>query len=237
MTNIQPNYTIAIESDRGRILRAAQWCERHGDMIGGFPFMDDLEGAGGIHLNLLVPEGTTTDAIQAALREGYRKLDVVRHSVTICPAGYFDPQVNKMLDMLAKSPITPGVYQPSANVKIEHHAAVLLDGKPFLLTGWADDKQSVELAHDLAGSADFNILCSLAGVIGGFSAGVVEGGAVEWMQSHAAIVESKAGRVEEGDQKGLLIAILVADVQGLVEVMCMNEQISSMIGKSLNQNR
>ncbi len=83
------NKMKAKNEDKDRILRAIGWCQRFGQALNGFYYDDPLAGADGIHLVIIVPEGTDAEACNEALEQGYHQRDVVSHSVVECPADWF----------------------------------------------------------------------------------------------------------------------------------------------------
>lgn len=76
--------------DHERTVRILRDCARYGTLLKGLPYDDPLAGPGGIELVLLVPEGTDKAALAAAIKEGYRQRDVVRHRTLVCPISWFD---------------------------------------------------------------------------------------------------------------------------------------------------
>lgn len=83
------NKKKATADDKDRILRAISWCEKYGMSLNGFNYDDPLAGADGIHLAIIVPEGTPDEVCAEALEQGYYQNDVVSHSVVECPADWF----------------------------------------------------------------------------------------------------------------------------------------------------
>ena len=57
--------------------------------------------------------------------------------------------------LLAASTLTPGRYSPSAIMRSVKHAAVFVGTRPVILTGRADDIESVGQAARLAESVEF----------------------------------------------------------------------------------
>lgn len=84
------NKRIASQDEHGRIANIIKWCKRHNQAINGFPYGDDLVGSDGIHLELLVPQGTSPEKCTDALVQGYSERDVVTHAVIECPADWFN---------------------------------------------------------------------------------------------------------------------------------------------------
>ena len=114
------------------------------------------------------------------------------------------------LDRLTASTVTPGRYSPSEVVKSVRHAAVLVGSHAVVLTGRADDLESVAQAARLTESAEFRRM--IGEVYGGAEphAGVVDGNRIEWFEGMPALVSKPAGQVEDGAGQGPLVAILTA---------------------------
>ena len=111
--------------------------------------------------------------------------------------------------LLAASTLTPGRYSPTAVMKSVKHAAVLIGERPAILTGRADDLESVGLAARLAASPVFQRMISSIHGAGELRVGAVEGSDVEWLEGMSALVSKPAGQVEEGAGNGPLLAILI----------------------------
>lgn len=83
------NKRVAQKDERKSVFSNIRWCRKHNQLLGGFPFIDDLITSEGIYLQLLVPSGASPADITHALMEGYSKRDVIRHEVIECPTGWF----------------------------------------------------------------------------------------------------------------------------------------------------
>jgi len=79
----------AVPEDKPGFQKTFKWCQKHNHFFGGFPYDDPLAGPDGIHLMLLVPEGTPVEACQRALKAAYASQDVVRHTTTFSPREWF----------------------------------------------------------------------------------------------------------------------------------------------------
>ncbi len=97
--------------DHDHIVRTMRFCAKNGELLKGYPYDDPLAGSAGIELVLLVPEGTSKAACEAAIKEGYRQRDVVRHRTVVCPASWF---------------AEAGIVPPSAHGPIVHRDATQL---------------------------------------------------------------------------------------------------------------
>ena len=113
--------------------------------------------------------------------------------------------------LLAASTLTPGRYSPSAIMKSVKHAAVLVGDLPVILTGRADDVESLGQAARLAESAAFRRMVSGLYGVGEVRVGPVDGSKIAWFDGMPALVSKPAGQVEDGAGLGPLVAILTAE--------------------------
>lgn len=127
------------------------------------------------------------------------------------PAG--DPQVyeSELARLLAASTLTPGRYAPSLAVKAGMHAAVFVNDSPVILTGPISDAESVRQADALSRSRVVQGLLAVAGKHGDVRSGAVNGAAIDWQDTAAAVVSKPAGQVEDGRGTGPLVAIVLDD--------------------------
>lgn len=65
--------------------RTYHWCKKHNQMVNGFAYDDPLVGFGGVHIVLLVPEGSSKEDIEDSLSLIRQERDVVSQSVLYCP--------------------------------------------------------------------------------------------------------------------------------------------------------
>ena len=121
-----------------------------------------------------------------------------------------EEQQSELLARLAASTVTPERYSPSEVMKSVQHAAVLVGSHPVILTGRADDIESVALAARLAESPEFRRM--IREVYGDAEphAGAVDGSRIEWFGGMPSLVSKPAGQVEDGTGQGPLVAILTA---------------------------
>ncbi len=121
-----------------------------------------------------------------------------------------EAQQRELLERLAASTVMPGRYSPSEVMKSVTHAAVLVGSHAVILTGRADDIESVAQAARLAESAEFRRM--IREVYGDAEphAGAVDGNRVEWFEGMSSLVSKPAGQVEDGAGQGPLVAILTA---------------------------
>ena len=121
-----------------------------------------------------------------------------------------DAQQRETLDRLAAATVTPGRYSPSEVMRSVKHAAVLVGSHAVILTGRADNLESVALAARLAESPEFRRM--IREVYGDAEphAGAVDGSRIEWFDGMPSLVSKAAGQVEDGTERGPLVAILTA---------------------------
>lgn len=139
------------------------------------------------------------------------------------------PEQKELLDRLALSTLTPGVYTPSEAVKTNMHVAVFAGEKPLILTGSFDDKSSIEQAHSLAKSPVFKRLVEKSGYTGALHVGDIHGNQIEWGEKLSAVIAKESGKIETGQEKGDLMAIILADDLPLATVMCVDSEIAKAI--------
>jgi hypothetical protein len=77
---------------RKSTIREIAWGRKHHHLFAGLPYTDELRGPNGIHLEIIAPEGTLGEQMEQAIKEGYRTLDVVSHSVMVCPVDWFSAE-------------------------------------------------------------------------------------------------------------------------------------------------
>lgn len=135
-----------------------------------------------------------------------------------------------LADKLAASSLTPGTYQPSFSVKNDEHAAVLVSGTPLILTGPADDAESIRQAECLAVSPEFIRMVRVAGLTGGITVSAIRGGDINWPKQCDAIVSKPCGQVEHGNEDGPLMTIILGDsMQPLATAMCVTTTVAQVI--------
>jgi len=121
-----------------------------------------------------------------------------------------EEQQREVRDRLAASTVTPGRYSPSEVMKSVKHAAVLVGTHAVVLTGRADDLESVAQAARLAESAEFRRMIREVYGDAELHAGAVDGNRIEWFEGMSSLVAKPAGQVEDGTGQGPLVAILTA---------------------------
>lgn len=137
-----------------------------------------------------------------------------------------------LMKRLALSTLTPGVYTPSENMKAGTHIAVFVEGKPLLLTGPANDHVSYEQAQALVKSEAFAMLVKKSGYISfgrHIHLGEISGNEINWQDKYSAIVAKESGKIEDGTEKGDLMAVILADDLPLATVMCIDSEIAKAI--------
>ncbi|WP_390240900.1 hypothetical protein [Vibrio sp. R78045] len=134
---------------------------------------------------------------------------------------------------LILSCVNHGTYTPSDNVKTSLHCALLLDGKPLLLTGYSDCNESINQANQLKESQEFNKMLTQVGLNGELSIDTVNGAELDWKPVHKCLVKSKSGTFEEATGKSELIAILVGEhYQKLISLsgmMCVSTETAQIL--------
>lgn len=136
-----------------------------------------------------------------------------------------------LMDRLALSTLTPGVYTPSEAMKdkAETHVVVFAGDKPLILTGSIDDHASHEQAQALVKSEAFVALLKKSGYSGNVRYAELASGAIEWQDKYSAIVAKESGKIENGTEKGDLMAVILADDLPLATVMCVDSEIAKAI--------
>lgn len=134
-----------------------------------------------------------------------------------------------LMERLALSTLTPGVYTPSETMKAGTHIAVFIGENPLILTGPIDDSASQEQAQALAKSDAFAALVKKSGYIGRPRVGEITGNSIDWKDKYSAIVAKESGEVEYGMLKGDLMAVILADDLPLATVMCIDSEIAKAI--------
>lgn len=72
-----------------RIQSRIKWCSVTDTLFNGFPYDDPLMSSEGICLILFVPEGTSNDACEKAIREARNERDVASYMTVECPLIWF----------------------------------------------------------------------------------------------------------------------------------------------------
>lgn len=139
------------------------------------------------------------------------------------------PEQKELLDRLALSTLTPGVYTPSEAVKTNMHVAVFAGDMPLILTGSFEDHASIEQAHSLAKSPVFQRLVEKSGYAGELRVGDIHGNEIDWKDKLSAVIAKESGKIETGQEKGDLMAIILADDLPLATVMCVDSEIAKAI--------
>jgi len=139
---------------------------------------------------------------------------------------------NPLLEILVASSVCPSVYDPTDNMKQADHVALLLNGKPLLLCGWAGDEDALRLAQGLAGDdvfrynlqrlVDKHILMADCGINAvNLQVATVSGDNIDWQPIHEAIAESEPGCSDLMDTgPGDLMAILLEPCRLLSIILC-----------------
>ena len=140
---------------------------------------------------------------------------------------------------LKDSNVTPVTYIPSENFKKSIHICVFANGYPMVLTGMADDKESVKEAEQLLKSTDFRKICAVE--LGfssdetdmiNFEKNILEGNS-EKMRYYAhklyGIAKKERGEVvtDEGDIP--LYWVIVKGGLEFATAMCVSNEIQNII--------
>lgn len=136
--------------------------------------------------------------------------------------------------LLKLSTLTPANYMPSPAVKSGTHAAVFVNGAPFLITGPADDMKSMTQARLLSESPALLSGLQAMGLFGEPEYGTVKGESIDWQISHSSVASSVGGHVESGNDVGDLMAIVIGDNSGnaFAVLMCINTDLAKIIDPS-----
>ena len=137
----------------------------------------------------------------------------------------------EIMHYLKLSTLCPAKYSPSDGVKSDKHAAVFADGKPFLLTGPADDAESVRQAFALSQSISFRDALIAFNLSGRAESGTVNGRDISWNKTHSSVATSISGEVEDGDSSGALMAILLDESHdgSFATFMCIKTDVAQII--------
>ncbi|MCW2240652.1 hypothetical protein [Azospirillum canadense] len=135
--------------------------------------------------------------------------------------------------LLKASPLTPGAYRPSDDVRSGTHAAVLVGGRPVVLCGSYDDPLSLAHARGLASSGFAAAAFYAAGFSGPVDIGSVDGRSIAWADAMTAIVGKPAGQAEDGSGTGPLIAIVLHDPsKALATALCVTTETARVLDPS-----
>lgn len=130
---------------------------------------------------------------------------------------------------LQASSLTPGIFPVTEVFKAMNMAAVLVDGKPILLTGSGDDAASIAQANALSQSKAFKAAMVGLTLTGPVSAGVVAGRDIDWPKQCEAVVGSTPGLAEVDGGNGDLKIISLHSYRGLTTLLCVNTELARII--------
>ena len=151
--------------------------------------------------------------------------DFLREPEEIQQKGIETPYQRELARLLEVSTLTPGVYDPSENVKNTNHAAVFVGDRPQILCGPADDAKSAEVAKALAESEYIRKIFEAAGVHGEIQNGVMVGRNIQWQEKESAVISKPSGQIEAGGDIGPLVAIVLNDpAQALATTLCVTTE-------------
>ena len=140
-----------------------------------------------------------------------------------------DPFQQRLQAHLQSSTLTPGVFTVTEAFKTMPMAAVLVGGKPILLTGAGDDKASLQQAQRFASSRAFKAAMTDLALKGELSHSVVQGDSIDWPAECQAVVGSKAGVSETDGGSGDLKMISLHPYRGLTTLLCVNTELAQII--------
>jgi len=130
---------------------------------------------------------------------------------------------------LQASTLTPGIFPVADAFKAMSMAAVLVGGKPILLTGSGDDETSLSQAQAFSQSKAFKAAMTGLTLTGPLSAAVVQGKDIDWPQECEAVVASTPGVVETDGGHGDLKMISLHGYRGLTTLLCVNTELARII--------
>jgi len=130
---------------------------------------------------------------------------------------------------LQASSLTPGIFPVSEAFKGMAMAAVLVGGKPILLTGSGDDAASLSQAERFSQSKAFKAAMTGLTLAGPLSAGIVQGKDIDWPKQCEAVVGSTPGVVELEAGNGELKMISLHAYRGLTTLLCVNTELARII--------
>ena len=133
---------------------------------------------------------------------------------------------NQVLQLLKESIITSGTYRPSESFKGDSSVGIALNGKPILLLGWHDDKDSQSVTERLLINEQFaELVRYIYGDSAGLSKVIVKSSAACPLDLYLAVVKSAQGQTEDGTGKDELQGIVVDDRQDFAVGLCINDSI------------
>lgn len=140
-----------------------------------------------------------------------------------------NPFQSRLQAHLQASTLTPGVFPPSEPFTAMDLAAVLVGGKPILLTGAGDDPGSLQQAESLSQARAFKAAIVGLAINGELSSGLVSGGDIDWPRECEAVVGSTAGEAETDGGSGDLKMISLHPYRGLTTLLCVNTELAQII--------
>lgn len=106
---------------------------------------------------------------------------------------------------LKLSPITPGTYSPSNDMKRENHIGIMSGDKLFMLIGPSDCETSIAESHALAANPDVQHIAKLSNYEAPLSVTQISGDAINWTEEMPCVIESMSGVEEFKNTDGVLI--------------------------------
>ena len=137
----------------------------------------------------------------------------------------------ELQDLLQRSSLTPGQTRPSEELKAGFHAGVTAGEIPVILTGPANDKDSVEMAMALARSPAFERVMRAAGYTGPILPEAIAGISIKWPSVVSAVLPSRPGEIEVGgEEEDLTIMLLdLTHHAGVTTMLCVTTELARII--------
>lgn len=143
-------------------------------------------------------------------------------------------ETRKMLfEHLVSSRLTPGTYVPSEIIRNGIHVAIFSGKEPLIITGSFLDMSSYQKANALIRLQSFKNICNKFGYKNDNELYVndVSGQDIDWKKKYCAIASKESGQVENGTEKGKLVALILAHDLAFTTALCIDVEISEAIGQ------
>lgn len=155
------------------------------------------------------------------------------------PAVALSPAQERAMDLLRQSTLTPGTYAPTPEMRGGEHLALAAGVVPLMVLGPADDAETAQVGWRLIGSS------AMAGLVhaaypefdGPLNLYPMNGAQVTWHTAMPALVSKPAGQVEQGDESGPLVAVMLDPERGtaLAVGMATNNEVLHCIDPAAPQ--
>lgn len=134
-----------------------------------------------------------------------------------------------VLDMLKRSPLTPGTYQPSLTFTVDQHVAVFVGNTAVLLMGSASDPDSHQSAQAMCRASGFDVAMKALGLTGPYRAGTLDGESFDWPSQCSAVVTSESGVEEQVGGTGDLVILNLTQNEGFTTLLCINTEMARIL--------